>query len=154
MDQAYDYLEKTGVMKSADYTYSGRGQECKFDSTKVAAKVTGYKFASGAAAGAVDENDLKQMLYENGPFAIAINATPLQWYFGGIMNPWSFMCNPKSLNHGVLMVGYGVEGDKPYWIIKNSWGGSWGEKGFFRIIAGKGACGVNTFVISAEVEDI
>ena len=85
MDQAYDYLEKTGVMKSADYTYSGRGQECKFDSTKVAAKVTGYKFASGAAAGAVDENDLKQMLYENGPFAIAINATPLQWYFGGIM---------------------------------------------------------------------
>jgi len=153
MDQAFEYLETTGVMNSADYSYSGRGQTCRFDQGKVAAKVTGYKFANGKD-NIVDENDLKQMLYENGPFAIAINANPLQFYFGGILNPWSFLCNPKGLNHGVLLVGYGVEGSKPYWIIKNSWGSSWGEKGYFRIIAGKGACGVNTFVVSADVEDV
>jgi cathepsin F len=153
MDQAFDYLEKEGgVMSAADYSYSGRGQTCRFDKTKVAARVTGYKFASGKEAGAVDEKVLKQMLYENGPFAIAINASTLQFYFGGIVNPWSFLCNPKGLNHGVLLVGYGVEGNKPYWIVKNSWGSGWGEKGFFRIIAGKGACGLNTFVVSAEVE--
>ena len=153
MDQAFEYIQKSGLMNSSDYSYTGRGQNCKFDESKVAAKVSGYKFANGKD-NAVDENDLKQMLYENGPFAIAMNATPLQFYFGGIFNPWSFLCNPKGLNHGVLLVGYGVEGDKPYWIIKNSWGASWGEKGYFRIIAGKGACGVNTFVVSAEVEDI
>jgi len=137
MDQAFTYLENTGVMNSSDYAYTARGGNCKFDKSKVAAKVTGYKFASGDQAGAVDEDALKQMLYENGPFAIAINATPLQMYFGGIMDPFSFLCNPKSLNHGVLLVGYGVENNKKYWIIKNSWGSSWGEKGFFRIIRGK-----------------
>jgi C1A family cysteine protease len=153
MDQAFTYLESTGVMNSSDYSYTGRGGQCKFDQSKVVAKVSGYKFANGKD-NAVDENQLKQMLYENGPFSIAINATLLQFYFGGIFNPWSFLCNPKSLNHGVLLVGYGVEGSKPYWIIKNSWGSSWGEKGYFRLIAGKGACGVNTFVVTAEVEDI
>lgn len=154
MDQAFTYLENTGVMNSSDYSYTGRGQTCRFDQSKVVARVTGYKFASGEKEGTVDENDLKQMLYENGPFAIAINANPLQFYFGGILDPYTFLCNPKGLNHGVLLVGYGVENNKPYWIIKNSWGSSWGEKGFFRIISGKGACGVNTFVITAEVEDI
>jgi len=154
MDQAFTYLENSGVMNSADYPYTGRGGNCQFDKTKAVANVTGYKFASGEKEGAVDEDALKQMLYENGPFAIAINASTLQFYFGGIMDPFSFLCNPKGLNHGVLLVGYGVENNKPYWIIKNSWGSSWGEKGFFRIIAGKGACGMNTFVVTAEVEDI
>ena len=93
------------------------------------------------------------MLYEIGLLVVALNATPLQFYFWGIFNPWfSFICPPKSLNHGVLMVGYGVSGSKKFWIVKNSWGSWWGEKGYFRIIAGKGACGINTFVITSTLE--
>lgn len=155
MDNAFTYLEKTGVMLAKDYPYAGRDQACKFDQNKVAAKVTGYRFATGKSAETVNENDLKQLLFENGPFSIAINATPLQFYLWGIFNPWfEFICNPKELNHGVLLVGYGVSGKTPYWIIKNSWGKSWGEKGYFRLIGGKGACGFNTYVVTAEVEDI
>jgi len=150
MEDAYKHLMTTGVMTSASYPYSGRDGQCKFDATKVAAKVSGYKYASSQ-----DETQIKQFLFENGPLAIAINATPLQFYFWGIFNPWfEWICSPQDLNHGVLLVGYGVEGSTPYWIVKNSWGTGWGESGYFRIIAGKGACGMNTYVITAEVADV
>lgn len=151
MDNAFEYLENTGVMRSSDYPYTGQEGNCRFDRSKVVAKVTGYRYASGAQSGEVDEEDLKQFIYENGPLAIAVNANPFQSYYSGIMDPWS--CDPSGLNHGVLLVGYGSENGTPYWIIKNSWGSSWGENGFIRIIGGKGTCGFNTFVVTADVVD-
>ena len=39
--------------------------------------------------------------------------------------------------HDVSVVGYGVEGDQPYWLVRNSWGHHWGEGGFFRVCRGK-----------------
>lgn len=148
MEDAYKHLQTTGVMTEESYPYAGRDNACKYDESKVAAKVTGYQYA-----GTEDESAIKQFLFERGPMAIAINATPLQFYYWGIFNPWfEWICNPKELNHGVLLVGYGVDGNTPYWIVKNSWGTGWGESGYFRIIAGKGACGMNTYVITANVE--
>jgi len=83
-----------------------------------------------------------------GTLAIGINAGPMQLYFGGIMDLPKFLCNPASLDHGVAIVGFGST-PKPYWIIRNSWGASWGEKGYLRIARGKGACGLNTMVTTA-----
>lgn len=144
MADAYDYLIKNGVMTDADYSYIGRRKACHFEQEKIAAKVTGYNFA-----GSQDEEIIKKFLVEKGPLAIALDATTLQFYFGGIVKAWQ--C-PKKINHAVLLVGYGKRGNTPYWIIKNSWGKRWGEKGYFRIEFGKGACAVNTYVLSADVD--
>jgi cathepsin H len=46
------------------------------------------------------------------------------------------------VNHAVLAVGFGVEDGKDYWIVKNSWGDAWGDKGFFKIQRGVNMCGI------------
>merc|ERR1712232_216633 len=73
---------------------------------------------------------IQASLYKIGPLSILMNAEFLQFYESGVWDPWWFSCDPKSLDHAVLIVGWGVEKgvfeDTPYWLIKNSWGTDWG----------------------------
>lgn len=96
-----------------------------------------------------DEKVIAATLATTGPLSAAVNASWFQFYSGGIMNPW--LCNPKSLDHGITLVGYGTEGSTDYWIIKNSWNSSWGEKGYCRLHRGSGKCGINTNVCTATL---
>jgi len=75
--------------------------------------------------------------------AIEADKAVFQMYQGGIISSTS--CGTR-LDHGVLVVGYGTEGTQDYWLLKNSWGPTWGEKGYFRIARdsgrGDGICGL------------
>ena len=86
--------------------------------------ITGYKKlgSSSSTWDPVDEDEIKEFLYETGPLAVALNANPLQTYTGGILDKTSSQCPISGMNHAVTMVGYGSESGKDYWIIKNSWG--------------------------------
>jgi cathepsin F len=147
MENAFDELIKIGGINTEEaYPYKGRGGKCEFDGKKETVKVLSFVKLT-----TTDEEEIKEALFKTGPLAVALNATPLQFYFGGVFHPWKATCNPKGLNHGVLLVGYGEDNGKKYWKVKNSWGKGWGEKGYFRIFRGDGTCGINTDVSSAVV---
>jgi len=113
-------------------------------STGVATTVTGWNWVSS------DEAEIASVLASTGPLSVALNAQTLQFYKKGVFSPKLLPCNPKNLDHGVLIVGYGTD-SVDYWTVKNSWGAKWGEDGYFRISRGKGTCGINTQVTTGIV---
>jgi C1A family cysteine protease len=141
-------IDNGGITLEDNYKYVGYDQTCK-TGMESAVSLTGFDKLEST-----DEEYIKKYLYNVGPLAIAINADPFQFYFGGIIDKSAAACDPEGLNHGVVLVGYGHDDDedKDYWLIRNSWGASWGEKGYVRVARGKGVCGVNTYVTSAQLK--
>ncbi len=107
----------------------------------------------GWAAISSDESVIAQQLAATAPLSVALDAGKLQFYHHGILT--GSLCSKTELDHAVLMVGFGTEKDllktTDYWIVRNSWGATWGEDGYFRIQRGIGACGINTQVTTAVV---
>ncbi|XVF63770.1 hypothetical protein PTKIN_Ptkin09bG0113700 [Pterospermum kingtungense] len=150
MTTAFEYtLKAGGLEREEDYPYTGKDRgPCNFDKTKIAASVANFSVIS------VDEDQIAANLVKHGPLAVGINAVFMQTYMKGVSCP--YICF-RSLDHGVLLVGYGAAGyapirfkEKPYWIIKNSWGENWGEDGYYRICRGHNVCGVDSMVSSVS----
>jgi len=140
-DQGFDYVKKAGGLESDDkYPYVAKQNTCEFNKQLVVASITGCSYISK------QEEVIKNTLYQIGPLAVAINGEDLQFYTGGIYKPAKGRCSPENVSHGMLLVGYGVEKNLLFWIIKNTFGKSWGENGYYRLVRGVGACGVNTYV--------
>jgi cathepsin F len=142
-----EILRLGGLEGEKDYPYDGRGRACSFKKDLV--KV----YINDSVEISQDEDQIAAWLFQNSPISIGINANAMMYYRGGVSHPWSFLCSKTHLDHGVLIVGYGVDTKKnePYWIVKNSWGTSWGEKGYYRVHRGDGTCGLNTMCTSAIV---
>ncbi|CAH0728121.1 unnamed protein product, partial [Brenthis ino] len=151
-DNAYRAIEQLGGLETEnDYPYEGENDKCVFNKTLSKVQI------SGAVNITSNETDMAKWLVKNGPISIGINANAMQFYVGGVSHPWKVLCSPNNLDHGVLIVGYGVKNyplfhkHLPYWIVKNSWGKSWGEQGYYRVYRGDGTCGVNQMASSAVV---
>lgn len=136
MDYGFEYIIKNGGLDTeADYKYTASGGSCnKKKSSKTNSPISSYKDVKVGS-----ESDLKSAV-NVGPVSIAIEADQMgfQFYSGGV---FSGNCG-KELDHGVLLVGYGSEDGKDYWKVKNSWGASWGESGYIRLVQGKNQCGL------------
>ncbi|CAH1791819.1 unnamed protein product, partial [Owenia fusiformis] len=144
---AYEEIMRLGGLENEkDYPYEGKNDKCEFISGDIRVYINGSVNISK------NEGDMAAWLAQNGPISIGINAFAMQFYFGGISHPWSIFCSPGSLDHGVLIVGYGTKNGEPYWIVKNSWGKSWGEEGYYLVYRGSGVCGLNQMCTSSIVK--
>ncbi|KAH8613462.1 Cathepsin propeptide inhibitor domain [Trypanosoma vivax] len=147
MDNAFEWIVKENsgkVYTEKSYPYvSGGGEEppCKPRGHEVGATITGHVDIPH------DEDAIAKYLADNGPVAVAVDATTFMSYSGGVVTS----CTSEALNHGVLLVGYNDSSKPPYWIIKNSWSSSWGEKGYIRIEKGTNQCLVAQLASSAVV---
>ena len=138
MDNAYSWLKsKQGgsIVTEAAYPYTSGGGStgtCKsLSGMAVGATISGHTDVTNS------EDQMAAWTAKNGPLPIAVDAqSGWQTYTGGILSS----CSGKQLDHGVLAVG--LEAGK-YWIVKNSWGSSWGESGYIRLKYGTKQCGLN-----------
>jgi C1A family cysteine protease len=135
--KALEYIEKNGVCLESDYAYTARDGTCKDSKCKpavLAEAITDYKTLDSEA-------DLLEAV-ALGPVSVLVEAdrSAFQYYHAGILNDPS--CGTQ-IDHAILATGYGSEGGVAYWRIKNSWGPSWGDKGYIRFIRDKNQCGIN-----------
>lgn len=133
MDYAFKYVIDHGICSADEYPYKAKRSACQ--QCRTVAQIDSYQDVKAG-----NENDLQLHVAEQ-PVSVAIEADQLafQLYRGGVFDE---RCG-QNLDHGVVVVGYGTDDGKPYWKVKNSWGESWGEKGYIRILRGKNLCGIS-----------
>ncbi|CAE8661492.1 unnamed protein product [Polarella glacialis] len=138
---AFRFAMWTDICSAGSYKYKAADGSCRPTSNcNVALPAGGVKGCM-----AVDPDDEQALLaaVAQQPVAVAIDgdATAFQLYRGGVITQ---DCG-DTIDHGVLLVGYGTDNGQDYWLVKNSWGGSWGEGGFVRMARGRpgeGECGI------------
>lgn len=130
--KAFDYIQMHGIETEADYPYTAKNGVCKYDDTKAKVKVSSYSEAH-------DEKLILDLVGNKGPTAVSIDGTHIQNYESGVFD--STACT-MTTNHAVLVVGYDNEKGKDFWLVKNSWGPNWGEKGYIKMVRGKNMCNI------------
>jgi cathepsin H len=139
--QAFQYIMWTkGSQDSQSYPYTGRDGSCKFNKDKVVATLTDEVNITEKA-----ENDLVNAITGR-PVSVAYQvSSDFRSYRSGVYDSKQCRSGPMDVNHAVLAVGYNsTSAGVPYYIIKNSWGTSFGIQGYFWMVRNKNMCGVAT----------
>ncbi|MFL6388941.1 MAG: C1 family peptidase [Terriglobales bacterium] len=135
---AFGFLQKQGIESESNYPYEGQDSLCKSPlNTEFRILPTDYLIqdAKQVRTAVPSDTDLKQALCAHGPLAVAFRATTNFTSFGDAHHDSSVFeeNDPGPINHALVIVGWDETGPSPAWIVKNSWGQEWGEKGFVRI---------------------
>jgi cathepsin L len=141
MDQAFQYIiSNSGIDTEASYPYTATGpNQCQFNRNNVGATLSSFHdIPSGS------ESSLLTAVAKT-PVSVAIDAShsSFQFYSGGVYNEPA--CSSTQLDHGVLAIGWGVDGGQDFWLVKNSWGTGWGMAGYIEMTRNGGnQCGIAT----------
>jgi len=152
MTNVFEYLTANfvqGLAQEKDYPYVGKDNSCYrlTKSGNETVRITNYEVLPKG-----DEPYLTSRL-TGGPIAVGITVEPyMKVYKSGILHCLSN--REEDITHAVLLVGYGEENGQEYYILKNSWGNSWGENGYFRILRNKdNACAIASMASVPLIEN-
>jgi len=139
--QAFEYIRSipSGLESDKTYPYTGKDGKCVYRPNNgiAYAKYGSYNITQGS------ETELAERLYSVGPMAISFEViSGFQNYKSGVYTTTKCGKTSKDINHAVLATGYGNDAGHKFWNVKNSWGPSWGEKGFFRIEKDVNMCAI------------
>ncbi|XP_068109347.1 cathepsin S [Hyperolius riggenbachi] len=147
MPQAFQYvIDNNGIDSDGSYPYHATDGQCTYKPDGKAATCLRYTEVSPGT-----EDNLKQTIATVGPVSVAIDARHPSFYLykSGVYDDST--CT-QEVNHGVLAVGYGNLGGKDFWLIKNSWGETYGDQGYVRIARNRGnMCGVASYASYPEM---
>jgi len=141
MDDAFQYIiANKGIDTEASYPYTATGPNtCTYSAANCGSTATAFTDVTSGSESAL------QVAVAQQPVSVAIDAgeSSFQFYSTGIY--YEPACSPTSLDHGVLAVGYGTQGSADYWIVKNSWGTTWGQLGYIWMARNRNNnCGIAT----------
>jgi len=157
--------EDFGFVEESCFPYEGTNSDCSKECQGGKRyKVTNHHYVGGYYGGCSEVEMMKEIM-NGGPIVVAFQApSSLFYYTGGIytgpapksegsrghgLNIW------EQTNHAVIAVGWGVDSSTQtkYWEIKNTWGTSWGEGGYFRIKRGSDECGIESMASTFDIAD-
>ncbi|XP_016407928.1 cathepsin O [Sinocyclocheilus rhinocerous] len=135
---ALDWLAQTKLklVNEAEYPFKDMAGICQyFPQSHAGVAVRNYSAYDFSG----QEEVMMSVLVESGPLVVIVDAISWQDYLGGIIQ---HHCSSHNANHAVLITGYDTTGEVPYWIVRNSWGTSWGDNGYAYIKIGNDMCGI------------
>ena len=140
----YDYIIENGGMATEEsYPYKAKDQDCQFSNKTISARITGYVDLPPK-----DENALKKAVALIGPIAVPLDTKGFGFYYYKSGVYFDELCGQEIQDaiHVMTAVGYGTTSEgQDYWLLKNSMGTDWGEKGYVKWARNRNnMCGVST----------
>uniref|UniRef100_A0A224XFN1 Putative cathepsin l-like proteinase n=1 Tax=Panstrongylus lignarius TaxID=156445 RepID=A0A224XFN1_9HEMI len=139
VDASFRYIkDNKGIDTEGSYPYEAHDYTCRFERSTIGGTNKGHMNIKLG-----NEEDLQNAVANVGPISVTIDASQHSFHFysGGVYHEPH--CNSTSLDHCVLVVGYGTENGQDYWLVKNSWGSRWGDKGYIKMARNKdNNCGI------------
>ncbi|XP_054546083.1 cathepsin O [Talpa occidentalis] len=135
---ALNWLKKMKVklVKESEYPFKAQNGLCHYFSDSFAGfsikDYSAYEYSG-------QEDGMAKALLSFGPMIAVVDAVSWQDYLGGIIQ---HHCSSGEANHAVLITGFDKTGSTPYWIVRNSWGSSWGVDGYAHVKMGGNICGI------------